>query len=71
MPKLKSCPFCGGVAEKIFIGNEYTKKRSVKIKCKKCFTYQITGAIIHDHDWCDKVATEKWNSRATQGGESA
>ena len=61
--ELKLCPFCGGEPKKIFIGNAYTKKRSVTIKCTKCFTEQRTGAIHQDHEWCDMKATEKWNKR--------
>ena len=51
MRDLKPCPFCGGEAVKIFIGNEYTKKRSVEIKCKKCRVKRVNAAIYHDHDW--------------------
>jgi Zn finger protein HypA/HybF involved in hydrogenase expression len=62
--ELLPCPFCGGKAEKIFIGNDYTKKRSVHIKCTVCHTEQRTGAIVRSHQWCDYTATEKWNLRS-------
>lgn len=61
--ELLPCPFCGGEAKKTFIGNDFTKKRSVEIKCTKCFTKQVTGAIRNNHDWCDKKGTEQWNQR--------
>lgn len=63
---LKHCPFCGGEATKIFIGNDATKKRSVEIKCIVCFTKQVTGAIRNNHAWCDEVATKKWNNRVPE-----
>jgi hypothetical protein len=63
--ELLPCPFCGGTANKVRIGNDYTKKRSVVITCtnKLCRTEQRTGAIHNSHDWCDEVATKKWNTR--------
>jgi len=63
MANLKSCPFCGGVAKRVFIGNDRTRKRTVEIKCSKCFTKQITGALRFSHQWCDETATAKWNER--------
>ena len=63
LDSLLSCPFCGGDPVPKFIGNNYTKMRIVEIKCSKCFTEQKTATIYHDHQWCMKVATEKWNLR--------
>lgn len=60
---LLTCPFCGGIPELLLIGNDHTKKRSVKIECTKCHTVQITGAIKFNHEWCKKTAVEKWNKR--------
>ena len=62
--ELLPCPFCGGEPEKLWIGNDFTKKRSVNIKCTKCFTEQRTSTIRFDHAQCDKWAIEKWNERA-------
>jgi hypothetical protein len=61
--ELLPCPFCGGIPTKIFIGNDFSKKRSVTIKCTKCFTKQVTGAIRNNHAWCEAMATIKWNER--------
>lgn len=61
--ELLPCPFCGGEADKIFKGNDYTKKRSVTIKCTKCFTEQRTGAIQNNLEWCDASAIKRWNQR--------
>lgn len=63
VPKLKPCPFCGGEAKITLIGNDLGKKRKAEIKCTKCFTKQVTGAIRHDLAWCEKTATEQWNTR--------
>jgi hypothetical protein len=61
--ELKSCPFCGGKAEKIFIGNENTKKRSIKIKCSKCRINIVNAALHHSHEWLDELSTKAWNKR--------
>ena len=60
---LKPCPFCGADADIKFIGNDYTKKRSVEIKCTKCFTLQKTGTIMFGHAQCEEWAKEEWNAR--------
>jgi len=61
--ELKPCPFCGGEAELITRGNQYTKKRSAEIECGKCHTKQITGAIRGTIEWCKETAIKKWNNR--------
>ena len=61
--ELKPCPFCGGKAKKIFIGNDFTKKRSIEIKCTNCRIKRTDAAIRHNHEWLDKIATEAWNTR--------
>lgn len=60
---LLHCPCCGGEPELIFTGNDYTKKRSVTIKCKKCYLKRIDAAISNNSEWCAKVAIEQWNKR--------
>jgi Lar family restriction alleviation protein len=60
---LKPCPFCGGEAELIIHGNNFTKKRKAEIKCKKCHVSIIVGAIRFDVDWCVKEAIAAWNKR--------
>ena len=61
--KLKPCPFCGGEAERKFIGNDHTKKRSIEIKCKKCRVKRVDAALSHSHDWIDNECTKQWNER--------
>ena len=63
MNKLKPCPFCGGEAEKKFIGNNHTKKRSIEIKCKSCRVKRVDAALYQSHEWLDDVATRNWNQR--------
>ena len=62
--ELKPCPFCGGAPEILLYGNDYKKKRSTAVACKKC-NYQLeVGAIQHSHQWTTTKAVEKWNTRA-------
>ena len=57
------CPCCGGEPELKFKGNDFTKSRSVTIKCKKCRLQRTDGAIRNDAVWCAKTAIEQWNER--------
>lgn len=61
--KLLPCPFCGGEPEFITIGNDYTKKRKVEIKCKKCRVKRTTAALRFNLEWCGRKAIEAWNER--------
>ena len=61
--KLKLCPFCGGKASLKNIGNEWTKKRSVIIKCKSCRVQMTNSALIHDMEWLESVSIKDWNMR--------
>ena len=61
--KLMPCPFCGGKPELQHIGNNYTKKRSIRIKCKQCRCERTDAALRHDFDWLENMAAENWNQR--------
>lgn len=61
--KLMSCPFCGGEPDLQHIGNDYTKKRKIKIKCKKCRCERTDAALRHGFDWLENVAIKNWNQR--------
>jgi len=61
---LRSCPFCGGIAELITRGNAFTKKRSAEVECVKCHTKQVTAAVHSSLGWCENKAVEKWNNRS-------
>ena len=60
---LLPCPFCGGSAEMTFKGNDYTRKKSVTIKCSNCRAQRTDGAIRYSHEWCAKKAISYWNQR--------
>lgn len=61
--ELLPCPFCGGEAKKALIGNDYTKKRSVEVKCTQCFVKRVTAGIRSNHEQLNIWATEAWNKR--------
>lgn len=64
--RLKYCPFCGGESKMTLRGNNTTKKRSAEVRCIRCGTKQVTGAIRNDLKWCEIQAIEKWNERITE-----
>lgn len=59
------CPFCGHDPELMQIGNNYTKKRSVVVKCKKCRIQRKDSALVQSMEWLIDVAIQQWNQRAT------
>ena len=59
------CPFCGAEPEMMQIGNDYTKKRSVVIKCNRCRIQRKDSALRNSMDWLVDVAVKQWNQRAT------
>ena len=48
----------------ICIGNDYSPKRKITIKCKKCQASTTNAAIRNDMSWLKKVSIDKWNTRA-------
>lgn len=67
---LLPCPFCGGRAELLHIGNEYPqrKTKSIKIKCKgACRTEQINSCTQrYDFNWLEDVSIKYWNTRTKE-----
>lgn len=67
---LRPCPFCGGSAEMLHIGNEriQRKNKSIKIKCRgRCRTEQVNACTQRfDFTWLEDVAIAHWNTR--EGG---
>jgi len=62
--KLKRCPSCDSENIEIYHkGNEYSRKRSVTIKCKHCALMRTTGSTLHDIKWCEEKAIKAWNTR--------
>lgn len=63
---LLPCPSCGSDAELLFKGNDYTKSRSVIIKCKKCRLQRTDGTIYQSSEWGAKVCIDLWNTRTQE-----
>ena len=61
---LLPCPFCGAVPFIMEAGNDYTKKRSMTIRCPKCHCKRTVAAIRNTASWVKDKSYEKWNSRA-------
>jgi len=67
--ELKPCPFCGSDDLEVqHIGNELRKKRSIKVRCKKCRCEREDGAIHHSFEWLEGIIIKNWNQRP-EGGE--
>jgi len=63
LQELLDCPFCGGRPIAYLQGNEYSKKRTITIKCEKCLVRRTTGAISQPNEWLEEKAIQLWNSR--------
>ena len=68
MKEILPCPFCGGMPSIKYIGNEYTKKRAIEVKCHKCQVKRIDAALAHGFDWLEEIAIKNWNQRFNIGG---
>lgn len=60
---LLPCPFCGEAPKIIQVGNDFTKKRKITIKCPKCRAERTDASMRNGIDWLEKVAIENWNQR--------
>ena len=63
LPELSKCPFCGGKPVAYLLGNKYTKKILITIKCSKCMVSRTTGAIGESVEWLENTAIRQWNER--------
>lgn len=61
--KLKQCPFCGGDAILEEIGNDFTSKRSVVVRCTGCRVKRTDSAIKSSMEWLVNTAVSNWNMR--------
>lgn len=60
---LLNCPFCDTEPEIRYIGNDYTKKRMIEVKCPKCRIKRTDAALRYGFDFLEKIAVEAWNQR--------
>jgi len=63
--ELKACPFCGGEPQLKVIGNDYTKKRSVLIRCPKCRIQVTNSALRNSMEWLIDISIKEWNTRTS------
>lgn len=63
--ELLPCPFCGTEPNVKHVGNEYTKSRSLVIKCPKCRTEMKNSAIRFGFEWLENITAKSWNTRAS------
>lgn len=64
--RLKSCPYCGGEAEIVQIGNEVTPKRGFEVRCLTwgCSTKKRAMVIRQPLEKARGFAVAAWNTRA-------
>ena len=60
---LLDCPFCGSRPNIFRIGNDYSKKRTIEIKCSKCLVKVVNSAIRNSFEWLEDISFSKWNNR--------
>lgn len=60
---LLDCPFCGGRPELEMVGNNYSKIKKAKIKCRQCNVQNTIAARRNDQIWCGKTIIKMWNIR--------
>ena len=61
--KFSNCPLCGDETIVEQIGNEYSKKKTIKVKCRKCFVNIVQSVLIPDFKWLQQKMAERWNKR--------
>ena len=60
---LKPC-LCGSSAiESIRIGNDHTKSRSIKIRCRNCRLERTVSSIRKNFEWLENESIKAWNFR--------
>lgn len=63
LEELLDCPFCGKRPIAYLQGNEFTRKRSVTVKCPHCLIKRTTGAVHQSGEWLEGKAIQLWNNR--------
>jgi Lar family restriction alleviation protein len=65
VPTLLPCPFCGGNAYQVQIGNAFTKSRGYEVGCKNCRVKITDMVITHDLEWIRPKNIANWNTRTS------
>ena len=60
---LLECPFCGGIPQLNFIGNDYTKTREVNIRCSNCRVTMPNKGRRFNSEQLAKITIDNWNKR--------
>lgn len=60
---IMDCPFCGGSVDVIRMGNNYTKRRSITLKCNRCRVSLTNSGIRMTLEELVEVSTIQWNQR--------
>jgi Lar family restriction alleviation protein len=69
--ELKPCPFCGGGAEIVQIGNEATKSRGFEVRCMTwgCTIKKRAMVIRQPIEKAREYAVAAWNQRSDAAGQ--
>jgi len=62
------CPFCGARPVVEHIGNDFSKKRCIKVKCSGCHVERTDSALRFGITWLEEVSQNAWNKRASNDG---
>jgi hypothetical protein len=60
---LLPCPFCGGMPELKYIGNDRSKKRAITIRCPGCRIERTDASLRFGFDWIEGIVAKNWNTR--------
>lgn len=63
LDELLDCPFCGSKPVAHLIGNQYSSKKYIIIKCKNCNISRKVGAIKNSIEWLEEISIKLWNTR--------
>jgi len=68
---LKNCPFCGYPPKIYHIGNDFGKKKALKIKCTNihCRIERTDATLRSDFKRLEALALRAWNSRISHKEE--